>query len=75
MTCDAPTTSGIPDQSVATGTVDQVLALTNFFADAQTPSDDLVYSIVKNTNSSLFSLLTIDSSGNLTLNFRQQHDR
>ena len=69
MTCDAPTTSGIPNLSVATGTVDQVLALTNFFADAQTPSDDLVYSIVKNSNSSLFSSLTIDTSGNLTLTF------
>jgi hypothetical protein len=29
----------------------------------------MVYSIVKNTNSSLFSSLTIDSSGNLTLTF------
>ena len=69
MTCEAPTTSGIPDLSVAAGTVDQVLALTDFFADSQTPPAAMVYSIVQNSNASLFSSLAIDSSGNLTLTF------
>ncbi len=69
MTDEAPTTSGIPDLSVAAGTVDQVLALTDFFADSQTPPEDMVYSIVQNSNASLFNSLAIDSSGNLTLTF------
>jgi hypothetical protein len=69
MTNDAPTTSGIPDLSVVAGTVDQVLTLTDFFADAQTPPPNLVYSVVQNTNPSLFNSLAIDSSNNLTLTF------
>jgi hypothetical protein len=69
MTDDAPTTSGIPDLSVVTGTADRVLSLTDFFADAETASDDLVYSIVQNTDSSLFNSLTFDSTGKLDLSF------
>jgi hypothetical protein len=63
-----PTTSGIPNLSVAKGTVDHVLALTDFFADVETPSADLVYSIVQNSNPSLVNSLAIDS-GHLTLGF------
>ena len=68
MTNDAPTTSSIPDLSIAKGTVDHVLTLTDFFADAETPSEDLVYSIVQNSNPLLFDSLEIDS-GDLTLMF------
>lgn len=75
MTNDAPTTSGIPDLSIATGTVDYVLSLTDFFGDAETLPSDLIYSIVQNSNSSLaqnsepslFDSIDIDSSGNLVL--------
>ncbi len=69
MTDDAPTTGGIPDVSVATNTADYVLSLPSFFADAETAADELVYSIVNNTNASLFNSLNIDSSGNLDLDF------
>ncbi len=69
MTNDAPTTSGIPDVSVATNTTDYVLSLPDFFADAETASADLAYSIINNTNASLFDALDIDSSGDLNLDF------
>jgi hypothetical protein len=69
MTDDAPTTSGIADLSVATSVTDQVLDLTDFFADAETAADQLTYSIVQNTNPSLFDTLNINSSGELDLNF------
>lgn len=68
MTNDAPTTSGIPDASVAATVTDQVLTLTDFFADAETPSSQLTYSVTQNTNPSLFSSLNINS-GQLDLNF------
>jgi hypothetical protein len=66
---DAPTTAGIPDVSVATTTTDYVLSLPDFFEDAETASDQLTYSIVQNTNASLFNSLDIDSSGGLDLSF------
>jgi hypothetical protein len=68
MTNDAPTTSGIPDLSIAKGTIDHVLSLTDFFADAETPPADMVYSVVQNSNPSLFTSLAIDS-GNIILTF------
>ena len=69
MTNDAPTTAGIPDVSVATTVTDHILSLADFFEDAETASDQLAYSIVHNTNASLFSSLNIDSSGDLDLAF------
>jgi hypothetical protein len=69
MTDDAPTTSGIPDVSVAAGTTDHVLSLTNFFADDETATANLAYSIVQNTNPSLFNSLNINSSKQLDLSF------
>ncbi len=69
MTYAPPTTSGIPDLSLAAGTVNHVLSLTNFFADENTPPASLVYSVVNNTNASLFNALTFDSQGNLDLSF------
>ncbi len=69
MTNDAPTTGGISDVSVATDTADYVFSLPDFFADAETASDDLVYSIIDNTNPSLFDSLDIDSWGDLNLDF------
>lgn len=70
MTDDAPTTSGLPTLSIAAGTIDHVLALTDFFADAEDMPNDLVYSIIGNTNASLFSSLNINS-GDLTLAFAE----
>jgi hypothetical protein len=69
MTNEAPTTSGLSDVSVATNATDYVLSLPNFFSDPQTPSSELTYSVVKDTNASLFNSLSINSSGNLDLSF------
>jgi hypothetical protein len=65
----APTTTGIPNVNVAVNTANYVVSLPNFFQDDQTPSNALVYSVINDTNPSLFTSLPIDSSGNLTLNF------
>ncbi|MEN6451710.1 MAG: hypothetical protein ABFC96_14555 [Thermoguttaceae bacterium] len=70
MTTDAPTTSGIPDLSIAKGAVDHVLTLTDFFADGQSPPQDMVFSIVQDSNPALFSSLTVNS-GDLTLTFAE----
>lgn len=69
MTNDAPTTAGISGVCVATNTADYVLSLPDYFEDAETASDDLVYSIIDNTNPSLFDSLDIDGSDDLNLDF------
>ena len=69
MTNDAPTTSGISDLGIAAGTVDHVLSLPDFFSDAETASSALAYALISNSNSSLVSSTSIDSSGHLTLGF------
>jgi hypothetical protein len=69
MTDDAPTTSGIPDVSIAAGTADYIYSLPNFFADAETAAADLAYSVVQNTNASLFNSLNINTSKELDLSF------
>jgi hypothetical protein len=69
MSDDAPTTGGIADLGIATGAENHVLALTDYFNDAETDVEDLAYSVVGNTNPSMFDSLTIDSSGNLDLDF------
>jgi hypothetical protein len=76
MTNDAPTTAGIPEIFFDTGgnTTDYVLSLPDLFADAETLSDDMVYTIVNNTNPSLFDSLSIDSSGALTVDLPDNAD-
>jgi hypothetical protein len=74
VTDDAPTTAGIPDIGVATGTTDYVLSLPNYFQSDETASTNLAYSIVNNTNPSIFNSLTIDSQGNLTMDFAGNAD-
>ena len=68
MTNDAPTTGGIPDASVSTDLADYVLTLSDLFGDNETPANQLVYSVVQNTNPSLFDSLDINS-GELDLGF------
>jgi hypothetical protein len=69
MTDDAPTTSGIPDVSVNENAPDEYVPLLWYFDDAEQSSGTLAYSVVGNTNPSLFTSLTIDSYGGLTLDF------
>ena len=70
MSNDAPTTSGFEDIMVARNATDQVLSLWDAFDDADDDDDDLTYSVVGNTNTSLFDSVTInDVTGQLTLDF------
>jgi len=69
MNNDAPTTSNIPDLGIAAGTVDHVLELTDFFADAETAPENLAYSIVNNSNPTLFSTLDIIEASTLLMEF------
>jgi hypothetical protein len=68
MTNDAPTTCNLSNVNVAAGRADYLLSLMDFFGDAETAPENLVYSIVQNSNPSLFDSLGI-SSGELTLDF------
>ncbi len=70
MTNDAPTTAGIADIFFdSTNNDDYAVTLSSLFQDAETASTDLVYSIVGNTNASLFDSLSIDSTGHLSIDF------
>jgi len=67
---DAPTTAGIADVYFDSDDEDDYsLGLSSLFEDAETLSTDLVYSIVGNTNTSLFDSLSIDSTGQLAIDF------
>ena len=63
----APTTSGISDVNVLQGSSDTVIDLLSAFSDTEDPDNTLNYSIVSNTNASLFTAITIDNGAN-TLN-------
>jgi hypothetical protein len=67
MTNDAPTTTGITDMFFNTYGGGGSLSLTDFFADEETSSDNMAFTVIGNTNPSLFDSLSIDSSGQLTI--------
>lgn len=66
---DAPTTAGICDVTVNQNAADYVIQLFDAFDDAEDDDDDLTYSVVGNTNPSLFDSWDIDAYGGLTLDF------
>ena len=74
MTNDAPTTAGITDMCFDTtpgegNPTSIAISLPNYFADVETLSANMTYTVVQNTNPSLFSSVTIDpSSKQLTVN-------
>jgi len=63
---DAPTSTGLPGVSVAEDASPTFVTLTSYFSDIETGAAGLVYTVVTNTNPSLFSSVTA-SSGVLTL--------
>lgn len=65
---DAPTTLPLGNLSVNENAVDSILGLGDIFSDAEDPAEDLAFSVVNNTNPSLFSSVTIDD-GNLILDY------
>ena len=65
---EGPTTTGLADVFVNEDSADVVIDLTAAFSDVETPSAALSYSIVGNSNSTLFSGTPI-VGGNLTLKF------
>jgi glucose/arabinose dehydrogenase len=66
----APTTSGIANVAVVQDAPDTVIDLFAAFADAEDADTELTYSVVSNSNSSLFDSVTVDgATGKLTLNY------
>jgi hypothetical protein len=68
MNNDAPTALPLGNLSVNENAVDTVLSLGDIFSDKEDPTNNLVFSLVNNTNPSLFNSITI-SQGKLTLSF------
>jgi hypothetical protein len=57
---DAPTTVGLSRVRISNEAVDTAIALLSSFADKEDGSSNLTYSVVSNSNASLFSTATID---------------
>ncbi len=67
---DQPTTVGINNITVAEDTTSSYINLYSAFADVEDGVAPLVYSVTGNTNTSLFSVVSIDgSTGTLILNY------
>ena len=56
----APTTTGIADQSVLEDSSETAVSLGDAFADAEDADADLTYSIVSNSNATLFDSIFVD---------------
>jgi hypothetical protein len=65
---DVPTTIGHQTINVSEDAADTVINLFAVFADVETSDHELVYTLVSNTNSGLFTATSL-SSGNLTLDY------
>jgi hypothetical protein len=67
---DAPVTSGIPSVNNLEDSAGNTLDLLAAFSDEETPSNQLKYTVVSNSNPALVSGATIDSAtGKLQLNY------
>lgn len=65
-----PTTDGIADITVDQDSDNTVISLFDAFADREDTDDELIYSIVTNSNSALFASTEIDpTTGELTLDY------
>ena len=64
-----PISTGLPWVLESEDANDRVILLHDFFVDADQPSSSLEYRIQSNSAPELFSDLSIDSNGNLTLDF------
>ena len=67
---DAPVTSGIADITVDEDSATSTINLNNSFSDADNAPNEILYSIVGNTNIGLFNIASIDNaSGTLSLDY------
>ncbi|QDT48822.1 Leukotoxin [Symmachiella dynata] len=66
---DTPETSGLSDVHVTEDAVDTVINLFDAFSDVEDADSDLTFSIEGNSNPALFDSVTLDASGQLTLNY------
>ncbi|WP_197532596.1 LamG-like jellyroll fold domain-containing protein [Symmachiella macrocystis] len=66
---DTPETSGLSDVHVTEDAVDSVVNLYDAFSDVEDADSNLTFSIQGNSDASLFDSVTLDDSGNLTLNY------
>ncbi len=68
---DAPTTSGLPDVTVAEDAPSKVINLFSYFNDKEDDPKQLAYVVETNTNPALFDAVTIDATqATLTLAFK-----
>jgi len=69
---DPPTTSDIPNVTVAEDAPDTVIELFKHFDDKEEDSKDLVYQVTDTTGDNLFDSVTInDAADTLTLNYKE----
>ena len=66
---DLPTTTGINDITVLEDASDSVLDLIASFLDLETATQNMSFSLTSNTNIALFSDISIDSNGTLTVSY------
>ncbi len=66
----APTTTGLESFKVTDNAPNTVIDLFSLFSDAEQADEDLTYSLVGNTNNSLFAGITLDAAaGTFTLDY------
>jgi hypothetical protein len=65
---DAPTTQGFNITTITNSAVDVAVSLLQSFDDAESGGSGLTYSIVSNTNASLFDVASINPTNQLILN-------
>jgi hypothetical protein len=65
----APTTSGVPDLAGTADGPDGVLGLYSYFDDAQDPDAALRLAVHRNSNPALFTSVSINAAGVLTLDY------
>ena len=64
---DAPTTTGLPDETVQEDAAPFVYALASLFDDPEQAASTLTYTVVGNTDPSLFSSISVDTDNNLEI--------
>ncbi len=70
----APTTSGLATINVIEGATSSNVSLAASFSDDNDQSSGILYTVTSDTNSAIFSNITIDpNTGNLILNYASKH--
>lgn len=66
---DPPTTSGINDVTVQEDAANSSIPLPPAFDDIETSDSDLSFAVTNNTNTTLFDSISVDSNGQLILDY------